>query len=89
MRNLKKHIIAILMAVIMMAPCAMNAQIYISLDVEDDYENPRLATDSWSGLVVPLNGTDNDQYVPLGEGMWLLVGLGSFYLIRKRKKEDE
>lgn len=88
MRNLKKHIIAILMAVIMMAPCAMNAQIYISLDVEDDYENPRLATDSWNGLVVPLNGTDNDQYAPLGEGMMLLAGFGFFYLIKKHRKRD-
>jgi MYXO-CTERM domain-containing protein len=85
---MKKHILSVMVAVAMMAPSAMKAQIYISDDVDYEYENPRVASDEWSGLVVPLNASDADQYLPLGEGWLLLAGLGGAYLLRKRKKEN-
>ena len=44
------------------------------------------------GVMVPLQNSNLDQwkyeYVPLGDGLLLLAGLGAAYLIGKRKKNN-
>ncbi|MBR6847884.1 MAG: hypothetical protein IKM74_07130 [Bacteroidales bacterium] len=64
------------------------------LTEEDVGINPRAgsATPGF-GVMVPVQNVTYDQweYAPIGNGLWLLVGLGGAYLLKKKssqKKED-
>lgn len=61
----------------------LRAQVFIQ---DDEFEGTmRLGTDEFD-LVVPMDGGDGDQFVPVGEGVLSMALLGGAYLLTKRKK---
>lgn len=62
------------------------AQIFID---DDEIEGTLRNGQSSSGLLVPIQGQQTDQYAPLGEGVLLLGCLGGAYLLNKRRKKVE
>ena len=79
---MKKRIITIVAALMMVTAPAM-AQVFI-MD-EDDYQGNRAAG---PGVMIPMQDNPNDQYIPVGEGVFVLAGLAGAYLLGKRKKEQ-
>ena len=63
------------------------------LTEEDAGLNPRAGSSTSFGVMVPIQNVNYDQweYLPLGNGALLLVGLAGGYLLKKnrrRKSED-
>ena len=60
------------------------------LTEEDVGINPRAgsATPGF-GVMVPVQNVTYDQweYAPIGNGLWLLVGLGGAYLLKKKSSQ--
>ena len=82
---MKKLIMTIAIATMMAVPAM--AQIF--LDDEDlNNRGNGASTTEGLGVMVPEQNVTYDQYVPVGEGILLLAGLASAYLVGKRKKED-
>ena len=87
MKNIMKSIgkrIAVLLTLSVMTLGSLQAQVFI-MD-EDVGGNIRVGGSEFS-VPVPYQGTDLDEYLPLGNGVWLLIALGGAYLLRKRKDE--
>jgi len=61
------------------------------LTEEDAGLNPRATAPSTSHVMVPLQDVDFDQweYLPIGDGLFILAGLGGAYLLAKRKRKNE
>lgn len=60
------------------------------LTEEDLGINPRAGKPApTSGVMVPVQNVTYDQweYLPLGNGLWLLVGLGGAYLLKKKSSQ--
>jgi len=57
---------------------------------EDEYNGNRTPGDPGvlGSVMTPTQNINTDQYVPLGDGLLLLAGLGGAYLLGKRKKEE-
>lgn len=88
MRKTKKHIILIAMTALLALSIPVKAQIFL---LEDEHEHSQRVNHTEFNVPIPYQGDDSDQYlyVPLGSGWLLLAGLGSAYLMgKKRKKED-
>lgn len=63
------------------------AQVFIS--DEEAWEHVRVATESPNlGVMIPLENVEYDQYVPVGNGLLILSGLGFAYMVGKRKKDE-
>ena len=76
--------IALILTVLLFSTGITQAQIFI---MDEDVEgNIRLGDKDFT-VPVPYQGTDLDEYLPLGNGVWLLTALGGAYLLRKRKDE--
>ena len=76
-----------IVAAALMMSVAANAQIYV---LEQDASNARAGESAEIlGGFVPENGVEYDQgqYVSLGSGALLLVGLAGAYLLGKKKKK--
>ena len=85
MNNTIKRVIAVLgLLLVMFGP--VQAQVFI---MDEDMEgNIRLGETEFV-VPVPYQGTDLDEYLPLGDGVMLLTALGGAYLLRKRKKSKD
>ena len=59
------------------------AQVFI---MDDEFEGTMRQNTEDFGLIVPIEGLDSDQYLPLGDGLLVLVVLSGEYLMKKRKK---
>lgn len=60
------------------------------LTEEDAGLNPRAGKDKPGfGVMVPVQNVNYDQweYVPLGNGLLLMVGLGGAYLLKKKRNQ--
>ena len=79
---MKKRIITIAAALMMVTAPAM-AQVFI-MD-EDEYQGNRALA---PGAMIPMQNNPTDQYIPVGEGVFVLAGLAGAYLLGKRKKEQ-
>lgn len=71
---------------------AQSARSQIIITEEDEGLNPRAGASTPAfGVMVPLQNSNLDQfktdYLPLSDGLLLLVGLGGGYLLKK-KSED-
>ena len=82
---MKKRTIVIATIILMAMQSAMGQIIYTQ---EDQGIHPRGTGDL--GVMVPLQNVQYDQwketYVPVGEGLLVLVGLGGAYLLKKKKE---
>ena len=81
---MKKRILTIV-AVLTMAITPSMAQIFLS---DEECNNARCEYNGDLGVIVPMQNDLHDQYVPVGEGLMLLTGLGFVYLLGKRKKSE-
>ena len=81
---MKKRILTIVAALTMAITPAM-AQIFM----DDEWNDSRIASTAQEvGAMVPEQNVLYDQYIPVGEGLVLLGGLGMAYLVAKRKKNE-
>ena len=84
---MKKRLLTIVAALTMAITPTM-AQVFIG---DDEWSENRIQrSDEEFGVMVPAENVDYDQwkYVPVGEGLALLTGLGFVYLLGKRKKNE-
>lgn len=79
MKVLRNIMLLLLLSLTMVS----KAQIFID---DDEFEGTLRNGNSSSILLVPIQGQQTDQYVPLGEEILLLACLGGAYLMKKKKK---
>ena len=77
-----KYILLIVVTILFVA-CPAKAQVFI---MDDEFEGTMRQNTEDFGLIVPIEGLDSDQYLPLGDGLLVLVVLSGEYLMKKRKK---
>lgn len=83
---MKKLILTIVVALFMAVVPAMS-QVFITDD--DAWEYVRTPVDqSEIPVMVPEQDVPYDQFIPVGNGILLLAGMGAAYLMGKRKKND-
>jgi len=85
MKSMKRKFLVVLTALLLMAGSSQ-AQIFIA---DDEFEGILRHGESEYVLVVPNQGTDADQFTPIGNGLLVLAGLGAAYLMSRRKKPKE
>lgn len=84
--TMKKSLIMLIMAMLMTVGPAI-AQVFIMED--DDAMNVRDPEGSIVfNVMVPSQDSNTEQFLPLGGGTALLIGLGAAYLVGKRRKEE-
>ena len=82
---MKKRVLTIVAALTLAITPAM-AQVFID---EDDYDGGRARYQQGDfGVMVASQDVPVDQFIPVGEGLALLTGLGFVYLLGKRKKDE-
>ena len=81
---MKKRILTIVAALTLAITPAM-AQVFLG---DDEWTDSRVQAPQGLGVMVPLQNVQYDQYIPVGEGLFLLGGLGVAYLLGKRKKDE-
>lgn len=82
--NLKSVLFTVVL--FLMTAFAAKAQVFIA---DDEFEgNMRLGDGEWV-LVAPAQGLDSDEFLPLDGGWLLLTGMGTAYMLSKRKKEKQ
>ena len=84
-KEIRRNVILMLLLMLLSVTTA-TAQVFI---LDDEFEGTMRNPTEDFGLIVPIEGLDTDQYLPLGDGLFVLAGLGAAYLMRKRKKDDE
>lgn len=85
-RTMEKIMRIIVLLLLLSLSLVSKAQIFID---DDEIEGTLRNGQSSSGLLVPIQGQQTDQYAPLGEGVLLLGCLGGAYLLNKRRKKVE
>ena len=85
-RTMEKIMRNIVLLLLLSLSLVSKAQIFID---DDEIEGTLRNGQSSSGLLVPIQGQQTDQYAPLGEGVLLLGCLGGAYLLNKRRKKVE
>ena len=83
MNKMNKRIVVLLTALLLMVG-SMKAQVFIA---DDEFEGMMRQEEPEYVLFVLGQGHDGDQFMPVGNGVLLLVGLGGAYLLSKRKKQ--
>ena len=84
MKNTIKRFIAVI-GLLLVLTNPTQAQVFL-MD-EDAGGNIRIPESEFT-VPVPYQGTDLDEYLPLGDGVLLLTALGGAYLLRKGKKSE-
>jgi len=84
MKNTRNKLIATVVLMLFLALPA-HAQVFI---MDDEFESNMRVGESEFVVPSPYQGGDLDQFVPLGDGLLLLAGLGGAYQLKKRKKEQ-
>lgn len=83
--NMIKRFIAVI-GLLLVLTNPTQAQVFL-MD-EDAGGNIRISESEFT-VPVPYQGTDWDEFLPLGDGALLLTALGGAYLLRKRKKSKD
>lgn len=86
MKNARKYII---LAAALLLTATVHAQVFLMTD--EDFHNSERVLHNPTTPLAPYQGGDFDQtlYTPLGSGWLVLAGLGTAYLMRKRRKNDD
>ena len=87
MKNTKKTfkgIVIVIVSLLVLLVGSAKAQIF--LQEFDQTDNPRVEAEDY-GLFIGTQGSEGDQYLPLGDGLFVLVGLAGAYLLKNRKRE--
>ena len=79
----KIRIIVLIVVTMLIVTCPANAQVFI---LDDEFEGTMRNPTEDFGLIVPIEGLDTDQYLPLEDGILLLIGFSGAYLKGRRKK---
>ena len=74
---------ATLLLAMLLTMATATAQVFI---MDDEIEGTMRQNTEDFGLIVPIEGLDSDQYLPLEDGLLVLVVLSGEYLMKKRKK---
>jgi hypothetical protein len=82
---MKKRVLTIVAALALAITPAV-AQVFI--DEDEMNENRGTMATGGFGAMVPQQDVFFDQYIPVGDGLLLLGGLGITYLLGKRKKDE-
>ena len=85
MKEVKRKFLVLLTALLLVAGSS-HAQVFIA---DDEFEGQLRLGESEYVLVAPIQGLDTDQYLPIGDGLLVLAGLGAAYLVKKRRKTKE
>lgn len=86
-KHRKTEILKKVSVLLMLIGLAIPTQAQVFMVDEDVYNNRQSESDI--NAVVPYHFVEIDQennYAPLGDGLALLIGLGSAYALAKRKK---
>ena len=78
-----KGIVIVMVSLLVLLVGTAKAQVFI--EDYDQSESSRAATEDFN-FIVMYEGSDVDAYVPISDGVLLLVGLGGAYLLTNRKK---
>ena len=84
-KSVKKMVSIVIITLLVMMSHTAYSQMFL-MDFDQD-GNPRDPAEDM-GTIIPIEGLDVDQYVPIGDGILLLAGLGGAYLLAKKKKKD-
>ena len=83
---MKKLILTVVVALFMAVVPAMS-QVFIT--DEDAWDYVRAPQDASAiPVMVPEQDIKYDQFIPVGNGVLLLAGMGAAYLLGKRKKNE-
>ena len=82
----KIRIIVLIVVTMLIVAGPVKAQVFI---LDDEFEGTMRNPTEDFGLIVPIEGLDTDQYLPLGDGLYLLAVLGGAYLIKKGAKKKK
>lgn len=82
----KKVAKVLVVLMLMFSTWPLHAQVFIQ---DEEFEGRGRTGYEDFGLVVPYQGGDQDQYVPLGDGVLALTLLGGAYLMKKLRKKEE
>lgn len=77
-----KRIMLVILTMLLLVSGPLKAQVFIA---DDEFEGVLRRGESEFVLVAPIQGTDADQYTPIGNGLFFMIGLGTAYLLAKRK----
>lgn len=86
MKEMKKRIMVVLVALMMASTSSLKAQVFI---MDEEYEGTLRNEYSEFTLIVPFQSSDFDEYSPLGVGWAVMIGLGGAYLLSKRKRKQK
>jgi len=82
---MKKRIVCIIITLFMVVGTA-TAQVFI-MEEDDGFNLRDPSGDIGFNVMVNSQDVNNDQFIPIGEGVLLLSGMAGAYLLRRRKKE--
>ena len=83
---MKKLILTVVVALFMAVVPAMSQVFITDEDAWDFVRTPQDASEI--PVMVPEQDIKYDQFIPVGNGILLLAGMGAAYLMGKRKKND-
>ena len=86
MKRMNRKIAMVLVTLTLLVSVSSEAQILI---MDDEFEGYIRTGYQEFELVTPYQGGDFDQYLPLGDGWLLLVGMGSAYLLKTGRKKKK
>lgn len=64
----------------------MRAQVFILEEEDNEFRNV-FGNGEWNNVIGHGNGNDQTNYLPLGNGLFVITALGGVYLWGKRKEE--
>ena len=81
-KEMRRNVILVLLLMLLSVTTA-TAQVFI---LDDEFEGTMRNPTEDFGLIVPIEGLDTDQYLPLEDGLLMLIGFSGAYLKGRRKK---
>ena len=83
---MKKTLIIFTLLLTLAAP--MRAQVFVMEEDENEFRNV-FGNGEWNNVIVHGTADDQTNYVPLGDGLLLLVTLGGIYLLNSKKENKK